>query len=203
MKLGLIGGTFNPIHCGHLLISEYLRCECNLDKIIFVPSGIPPHKDLSYVTSSYHRMNMVKLAIESNPYFEVSSLEVNREGRSYTVDTLKEFRKLYPNDEIYFIIGADTVFELTTWKDFKTISGLTSFILSGRPGFKETEVLNKIGELKVLGFNIQYFKIPLVEISSTIIRNNISNNKTIKYMVTDKVEEYIYNNNLYNQEDVD
>lgn len=200
MKLGLIGGTFNPIHYGHLIISEYIRNNYNLDKVVFLPSGMPPHK-LNNVAPSCHRKNMVELAIESNPFFKISLQEINREGRSYTVDTLKEFKDQYSNDEIYFIIGADSLFELTTWKDFKTIAKLTNFIVGGRPGQSESDILKKMKELKdIYGFNIDYIKVPLVEISSTLIRENIKNNKSIKYLVSEKVEEYIYSNKLYIQE---
>lgn len=202
MRLGLLGGTFNPIHYGHIFISEYIRDIYNLDKIIFIPSGIPPHKK-SNISSSTHRMNMVKLAIQSNKNFEVSSIEVDRMGKSYTVDTLKMIKESYPDDEIYFIIGGDTVFELTTWKDFNTVAKLTRFILCGRPGYNEDAILNKIDYLKdTFGFTIEYINVPLIEISSTVIRKNIKDKKSIKYMVTEKVEQYIYDNNLYNQEDL-
>lgn len=198
MKLGLIGGTFNPIHMGHLIISEYIRETFPLDKVIFIPSGDPPHKSTKDIISSDHRKAMVDIAIESNPYFTVSNIEINRIGKSYTIDTILHFKSLYPNDQLYFIIGADCLLELTSWKDFKTLATSTTFLLCGRPGLDEMEIYNKIKDLKEeYNANIIYIKISLVDISSTSIRERVRNHKSIKYLVTNEIEDYIKRNNLY------
>lgn len=198
MKIGLMGGTFNPIHLGHLLISEYIRENFPLDIIIFIPSGNPPHKDLDHVIDAHHRYNMVNLAIKDNPYFTISDIEIKRSGKSYTIDTIDEIKKSFPNDSIYFIIGGDSLYNLTTWKDYRSLFNKTSFILIDRHGIEENKMINYIKELKEeFGANIDYIDGPQIEISSTNIRKNLINNKSIKYMVTNEVEDYITNNRLY------
>ena len=107
MKIGILGGTFNPIHVGHLILAEEAREKLLLDKIIFVPAATPPHKDISDIAEAQNRFAMLKLASRGNRHFCVSDIEIKREGRSYTIDTIREFKKLYPNDELYFIIGSD------------------------------------------------------------------------------------------------
>lgn len=200
MKIGLMGGTFNPIHMGHLIISEFLRVTFPLDKVIFIPSGNPPHKN-NDIAESNHRMSMVNLATSQNPFFEVSSIELKRAGKSYTIDTIKEIKDIYPNDELYFIIGSDSLLDLTSWKDFESLISKTNFLIYGRPENTEESILNKIDELtKKYNSNIIYIKGPLIEISSTSIRDMIKNEKSIKYLVTEEVEKYIYKNNLYKGE---
>lgn len=197
MKIGLMGGTFNPIHMGHLIISEFLRITFPLDKVIFIPSGNPPHKN-NDIAESNHRMAMVNLATSQNPFFEVSSIELKRTGKSYTIDTIKEIKDIYPNDQLYFIIGSDSLLDLTSWKDFESLISKTNFLICGRPENTEESILNKIDELtKEYNSNIIYIKGPLIEISSTLIRDRIKDQKSIKYLVTGEVEEYIYKNNLY------
>ncbi len=197
MKIGLMGGTFNPIHMGHLIISEFLRITFPLDKVIFIPSGNPPHKN-NDIAESNHRMSMVNLATSQNPFFEVSSIELKRTGKSYTIDTIKEIKDIYPNDQLYFIIGSDSLLDLTSWKDFESLISKTNFLICGRPENTEESILNKIDELtKEYNSNIIYIKGPLIEISSTLIRDRIKDQKSIKYLVTGEVEEYIYKNNLY------
>lgn len=228
MKIGLLGGTFNPIHLGHLIISEYIRVNYPLDKIIFIPTGNPPHKNRNEIIDAYHRYKMVEMAIETNPFFELSDIEINRMGKSYTIDTIEEISSKYkeanmsPNhppaccsgvtqhnncsqnlkDDIYFIIGGDTLFELTTWKEIDRLFKMTNFLVVGRHGIEDNRSIDKINELKSLyNARIQYFDGPGIEISSTGIRENIKNNKNIKYLVPESVENYIELNRLYVSED--
>ena len=119
-KYGIFGGTFNPIHFGHLMICEYLKEELGLDKVIFIPTGNPPHKSLD--VSAIDRYNMVKLAISSNPDFEISDIETNRVNLSYTVDTIIELKKIYENQKLFFLIGLDTLFQLKTWRKIEELS---------------------------------------------------------------------------------
>lgn len=198
MKVGLMGGTFNPIHLGHLIISEYIRNNFPLDKIIFIPSGNPPHKSWGELIATEHRYNMSLLATGSNLYFDVSLSEINRQGKSYTVDTINEFKSIHPNDDFYFIIGGDTLYELTKWHDYKTLFNITNFIVIDRPGFENLEIIDKIEELnRVYGARIFYLKGPLMDISSTEIRQNLRQNKSIKYLVPKEVEDYISFHKLY------
>ncbi|MDF2985168.1 MAG: nicotinate/nicotinamide nucleotide adenylyltransferase [Eubacterium sp.] len=199
MKIGICGGTFDPIHLGHLAVAELVRSEFDLDKILFVPSGMPPHKNLKNVTAPIHRLNMVKCAVSSNPYFEAISIEVDRSGYTYTVDTLKELQGLYPRGtEFYYIIGADVVMDLLSWRNAPEVFKLTNFIAVMRPGFSNEAFKERLIFLRSkYEANIRSFEIPLLEISSTFVRERIKEKKSIKYLVDKDVEEYIIKNHLY------
>ncbi len=202
MRIGLMGGTFNPIHTGHLIISEYIKEKFPLDKVIFVPSNNPPHKELEGIISASHRHNLAILATENNQDFEVSNIELERKGKSYTIDTIKEFKSLFPNDDLYFLIGGDTLFKLIEWHNIEELFQITNFIVIGRDGFSDDDILRKIKELKdKYGARIDFVDGPIIEISSTKIRENIEKSHSIKYLVPEKVEEYIYHNKLYISEE--
>ncbi len=199
IKIGLLGGTFNPIHYGHLIIAEQIRELFEFDNIVFIPSGIPPHKDINKVMGAQHRLAMVKLAVESNPNFWVSDVESNRKGYTYTIDTLRGLRSTYEGEtRFYFIIGADNVQELVTWKEFRKVFGMCEFIATYRPGYdiKCTSLL--IDQLKK-DYMARITLVPalLIDISSTDIRRRVMEGRSIKYLVPEKVEEYIFKNNLY------
>ncbi len=199
LKIGICGGTFNPIHMGHLTIAELIRCEFDLDKVLFIPAGMPPHKDLKFVTDPIHRLNMVNCAVSTNPYFEAVAIEVEREGYTYTVDTLNELHKMYsPDTTFYYIIGADVVMDLLTWKRIEEVSVLTKFIAVMRTGFLDKDFVERINVLrKKFDIDVTSFEAPLIEISSTFIRDRIKNHQSVKYLVNECVEEYIKRNNLY------
>ncbi|WFA09504.1 nicotinate-nucleotide adenylyltransferase [Tissierella sp. Yu-01] len=198
MKVGLMGGTYNPIHLGHLIISENIRTNFPLDRVIFIPTGDPPHKDNNELISAIDRYNMTKLAIESNPYFDISSIEVKREGKSYSTDTIDEFLKAMPEDELYFIIGSDTLFDLEKWKDIRDIFKKISFIVTGREGLSDNNIEDKIEEYrKKFNSKIAHVSGPKIEISSTMIREYVSEDKSIRYLVPRQVEEYIKTHRLY------
>ncbi|NMW85582.1 nicotinate-nucleotide adenylyltransferase [Peptoniphilus sp. AGMB00490] len=199
-KYGIFGGTFNPIHYGHLMICEYLKEELNLDKVIFIPTGSPPHKDL-YV-SAKDRYEMVKLAISSNPSFEISNIETNRVKLSYTVDTVKELKKIYKEEKLYFLIGLDTLFELKTWKKIEELSKEIEFVVALRPKYIDIEEINR--ELKFLQENyntkVKIIHTPLYEISSTELRERIKDKKSVKYLIPEKVVNYIKESGFYKSE---
>jgi nicotinate-nucleotide adenylyltransferase len=141
MRIGVIGGTFDPIHLGHLRAAEEIYWAFELDRIIFVPAARPPHKDDEIEASPLQRYEMVSLATGDVPYFSVSPIEVNRPGCSYSVETVREFRKLYgEGSAIYFIMGVDAFQELATWKDAKEVLSLAQFIVTARPGWRLDEV---------------------------------------------------------------
>ncbi|HHW31887.1 MAG TPA: nicotinate-nucleotide adenylyltransferase [Clostridiaceae bacterium] len=198
-KLGISGGTFDPIHYGHLIIAEDIRESFKLDKVIFIPSGMPPHKDITKVTDARHRYNMVRIAIDNNPYFEASSIELDRPGYTYTVDTLIQLKEIYGEDtKLYFITGADVVPELLTWKNYQKIFKLCEFITVLRPGYKKSTFIEAVEKMRVEhGAIIHLTEAPLIGISSTIIRTRMNENKSIKYLVPEKVEKYIFDNMLY------
>jgi len=197
--IGVCGGTFDPIHFGHLIIAEEIREKFNLDKVIFIPTGLPPHKDISMVIDAEHRYNMVCRAVRTNPYFEASRIEVDRKGYTYTIDTLRELKEYYGLEtKIYFIIGADIIPELVTWRDFETVFKMCEFAAALRPGYEKEGFIKGIEELKMkYGARIHAVEIPHIDISSTAIRQRVSLGKTIRYFVPEDVYKYIEENNLY------
>jgi nicotinate-nucleotide adenylyltransferase len=200
-KIGIMGGTFDPIHYGHLVAAEVARAEFGLDKVIFIPAGRPPHKQQQGITDPEHRYLMTALAISSNPNFEVSRLEVDKNELTYTIDTVKELQGLYGEDtDIYFITGADAVLELLTWYKIEELLTLCTFIAVTRPGFDRRILEQKIGEIssKYNG-EILFIEVPLLAISSTDIRERIRSGKPIKYLLPEAAEEYIGRHGLYRE----
>jgi nicotinate-nucleotide adenylyltransferase len=198
MKIGIMGGTFNPIHNGHLIMAEYARYSLNLDKVLFIPTGKPPHKEIEEATYLNHRLEMTVLATLSNSFFQVSSMEIERKNITYTIDTIEALREEYPRDEFYFIIGADSLFEIEKWKDYKKLLGLCNFAVVERPNFNNDKIVEKIQNLETLhNSNIVKIDSPLIEISSTEIRNRVNKEQSIKYLVPELVEDYIAKYGLY------
>lgn len=193
-KLGIMGGTFNPIHQGHLVAGEVIWDEFKLDEVLFVPSGKPPHKDEDEIASPEHRWMMTVLAIVANEHFSASSIEIKRKGESYTYDTILELEKIYGKDtECYFITGADAIAEISMWHKADNLPELTKFIAVSRPGYKlEMEKIDPCFR------RCTYFvEVPALAISSTEIRKRIKRGQTIKYLLPEAVEKYIYKNHLY------
>ncbi len=196
-KIGIMGGTFNPIHMGHLIAAQEVLNRMNMDKIIFIPTGNPPHKNKREVISAIDRYEMVKLAVESNDGFKVSDIEVKREGQTYSYDTLKELHNMYYETQFYFIIGFDTLKEIDTWKRVSDVCSMTKFIVVNRGNTCseiKKEILGKENKYKC---NFILVDIPDIKISSTDIRDRIKSNKSIKYLVTNEVEGYIKQKGLY------
>ncbi len=190
-RLGIFGGTFDPIHLGHLLVAEVARQLLALQRVFFVPARIPPHKRASS-SSPEHRFRMVTLACAANPYFEVSDVEIRREGPSYTVDTLRELRKISsPDAEFFLMMGADSARDLGSWKDHETLLSDAKIVVLGRPGTGEDSIPSE------LGARLTFLSTPLVEISSTDIRRRVGEGGSIRYMVTDAVESFIRAERLY------
>lgn len=197
-----MGGTFDPIHYGHLVTAEAARSRFNLDSVVFVPSGKPPHKKDYPVTTSEHRYLMTVVAVVTNQYFDVSKIEIEREGYSYTIDTVKELRKMYPDTELYFITGADAVLEIVTWKSMNEILDYCHLIAATRPGYELDGLRNSLKG--AAGKNIQKIhsiEVPALSISSTDIRKRVAHGKPIKYLLPESVEQYILKNNLYRELD--
>ncbi len=197
--IGLMGGTFDPVHYGHLIMCEGIREEFNLEKVIFIPARIPPHKTDTKVTEAYDRLRMVKLAIADNPFFEASDIEMKRDGSSYTVDTLMAFKKLYGSQKrLYLIVGADSLVQIETWKNFDEIFKLASIIVASRPDTQENYLDNTIIKL-VSQFGAKIFKFSgrAMNYASSYIRKRVEEGLSIKYMVTPAVEAYIRKNRLY------
>lgn len=196
-KYGIFGGSFNPIHYGHLMICEYIKEEMGLDKVIFIPTGNPPHKDLG--VSAEDRYEMVKLAISPNPDFEISDIETTRVKLSYTVDTIRELKEIYKEEKLYFLIGLDSLFQLKTWKKIGDLSQEIEFVVALRPGYIDKEEINR--EIDFLrdnfGTRINLIKTPLYEISSTDLRDRIHEGKSLRYLIPKKVLDYIEESGFY------
>lgn len=211
MKIGIFGGTLNPIHLGHLRAAEEAREAFSLDKVVFIPSAIPPLKKPD-VESPSHRMEMTGIAIEGNPCFDLSDIEIRRGGISYSVDTVEAFKKEFPNTEMHFILGLDAFLDIGSWKDYRKFFSLCNFIIVTRPGYEKRSLgeslpLEVRGEFcydaakccysHVSGHCLNFLEVTLLDISSTEIRKRLKTGRSVKYLVLQKVEEYIKGNKLY------
>lgn len=195
-RLGVMGGTFNPIHLGHLMIAEEARQAFHLKKVLFVPSYITPNKDVCGATAE-QRLAMTRLATADNPYFTVSDMEMRRRGNSYTVDTLRLLKEIYgPSHSLYFISGTDTIHDLHNWNNPEEILSLCQFIGATRPDGSEQidSIISSFGEL---GKNILKLPVPTMEISSTELRRRIRLGLSVRYMMPSAVVEYIRKNGVY------
>ena len=198
-RIGISGGTFDPIHHGHLIVAEEIRETLGLDKIIFIPTGSPPHKKEIAVTDSKHRYNMVCEAIRTNEFFEASRIEIERAGYTYTIDTLKQLKTVFGDGvQLFFITGADVIHELLTWKEYESVFSMCEFVAVLRPGYKKDDIVREVDHLSArYNARIHMVDAPLIGISSTFIRECVKNERSIKYLVPEDVERYIYQNGLY------
>lgn len=187
MKIGILGGTFNPIHFGHLILGEQVLGQLKLDKVIFVPTFMPPHKSSRDIIAAFHRLKMIQLAVSGNNHFLVSDIEIRRKGKSYTVDTLREIKKKYLRAKLFFICGSDLVNEIPTWKNVGEIYKLAKFVLAKRPG----------GGSRLSGKNFLKIDVAQVDISSSLIRELVRRGRSIRYLLPQNVREYIIKNRLY------
>lgn len=187
-----MGGTFDPIHHGHLLAAEEARHALGLERVLFVPAGVPWQKQDMVVTPGELRFAMAELAVEDNPFFEVSRIELEREGPTYTIETLRAMHERRPEQELYFITGADAISQILTWKRPEEALELATFVAVTRPGH-ELDDLRSIGSSD----RIVVLEIPALAISSTDIRKRVSEGRPIRYLVPDAVARYIADNGLY------
>lgn len=197
-KIGIMGGTFNPVHTAHLILAETAYEQLGLDKILFMPSKKPPHKMHESIVSDEHRIRMVQLAIQDNPHFELSYEELNREGITYTADTLEELSSQNPKDAYYFIMGGDSLFHLETWWKPDKILSLSRVAVAVR-GYETIEgYKSQIAYLgKKYNTDIQLLTTPNLEISSKDLREKRKQGKSIRYYVPETVYNYIVDNHLY------
>jgi len=186
-RLGIMGGTFDPIHYGHLLSAQAVMQRLRLDGVLFVPAGLSPFKRGKELADGHHRLRMVELAIGDNPRFFASPIEIKRAGVTYTIDTIKELAAEYPNAELYFIIGADQAANLDKWKDMDGLRKICNFVCTNRPGF-EAGASQK---------NVFYVEIPAWDVSSTMIRERVKAGEGVKYLVPPDVEVYVNEHGFY------
>jgi nicotinate-nucleotide adenylyltransferase len=193
-KIGIMGGTFDPIHNGHLFAAEEVMAELGLDNVVFIPSGTPPHKSYPSMASALERYEMALLATVDNERFEISRVEIDRPGMSYTFDTLKAMRNLFPESDLFFITGVDAVLEIEQWREPFEIPLLCALVVVKRPGYDD----DKLGKLpaKIRSSMIE-INSAMLEISSTDIRRRVHEGQCIRYLVPDAVCAYIIKNDLY------
>lgn len=195
-KIGLFGGTFDPIHCGHIALARRVLETFSLDEIIFIPAGTPPHKRSEGVTDSNHRFSMVKKAISGESRFSVSDFEINRNEPNYSYITIGYFKERYPDDEIFFIIGGDSFRDLPLWKNYETLLSMCSFIVVSRAGVAPESYFEKYSGCE-LPPRVFFLKDFLYDVSSTEIRDRIAEGQEISSLMPSGVSEYIKTNKLY------
>ncbi len=212
MRIGILGGTFNPIHNAHRHIAEAALRHCHLDQVLFLPAAIPPHKEIAEEVSFGHRLAMVDLAIADNPAFTSSDLEAKRSGASFSVDTLRQLKEKQPDDEFFFIIGLDSFRDITTWKDYRRLFELTNIVVASRPGPGDDDPQQFLPvaikddfcyddrSLKLRhksGCELIFIHDTRLNISSTLIRQNVAQGKSISDYVSQPVIDYIQQTGLY------
>ncbi|MFD3157618.1 nicotinate-nucleotide adenylyltransferase [Haloimpatiens sp. FM7330] len=197
-KKAIFGGTFDPIHNGHLHIAYEALYKFNLDKVIFMPSGNPPHKTHKVITDANVRCKLVELAIKNEEKFEISYYEVLKKGLSFTYETLEFFNKSEKDTQWYFITGVDCLMEIDTWKNVKKILSNCKFTVFNRTGYNIYDILYKKNEVEEkYKEKIEFLNIPILDISSTKIRKMIKNGQEVFYLLPHTVNEYIKDNRLY------
>lgn len=199
-RIGILGGTFNPVHMGHLFMAEYARVEMNLDMILFIPTGVPYMKNNKEILSSDIRMRMLEMSITSNSFFVTSDIEIKREGNTYTFETLEELHQLYPNADLFFLVGADCLFTIEHWYQPQRIFDNCTLLAANRNDVPQMELLEKKKFLEdTFQAHVILLDVPQMDISSTKIRESIKSGRSIRYMVTDAVHDYILQNNFYQE----
>lgn len=203
-SIAIMGGTFDPIHYGHLVTAEAVRHRFHVDKVIFIPTGRPAHKTNKEVTHNEHRYLMTVLATMRNENFDVSRIEIDRPGVTYTIDTIEQLKKCCrPDVRLYFITGADAIHQIMTWKDSERLLTLCDFVAVTRPGYRKNELFAEIDALREKYVSrIHYMEVPALAISSSDIRSRAKSGMPIKYLLPQEVEDYIYKFGLYEKKEV-
>lgn len=216
MRLGILGGTFDPIHLGHLRVAEEIGEELELEKVYLIPAAVPPHKETRPVTPFHHRLAMTRLAAEESPMFEVLDLEGRRQGLSYSIETLREFHEIFkPNPIVFFILGVDAFLEIKTWKEYEGLFDYANFVVINRPRSQSEELEAFLLSLDV-GFGrsdkantfvhpsgnvLMYKEATLMDISSTQIRELVASGKTIRFLIPESVRAYLRGEGLYSTDE--
>ncbi len=186
-RIGLFGGTFNPVHIGHLAAAEVVASKLKLDKVIFIPCNKPPHKEISDLVNARHRLEMVKRAIAGNSRFSVSDFEIKQKGISYSIHTVRYFQKLFPKSNLYFVMGVDALATLSKWKDIREVLKIVSFVAVRRGGYKIPKVK----------YPVKIITMPELDISSSFLREHIFKDKVAEYLLPKTVLKYIHQHKLY------
>jgi len=195
-RIGILGGTFNPPHLAHLVCAQEALVQLGLDRILLMPVGVPPHKEALDDPGGEHRFEMCRLATASDERFAVSRLELDREGRSYTVDTLRSIHDSAPGDDLTFIVGGDMAHSLPTWREPEGLLGLATLAVAERAGARRAEIEQRLADLEG-GHRVRFFDMPRMDISSSEIRRRVREGRPIRYLVPDEVARYIATHRLY------
>jgi nicotinate-nucleotide adenylyltransferase len=195
MRLGLYGGTFDPIHLGHLILAEQCRESCGLDRVWLIATGSPPHKSEGR-TPVGHRLEMVRIAIAGHPAFAASDIEAKRPGPHYSVETLEAIGRDHPDDELFFLIGADSLADLPSWREPERVAQLATIVVVNRPGIEEVE-RDRLPDLGPGSRPSEWVAIPPVGIASSDLRRRLAEGRSVRYMVPRGVEAYIEAHGLY------
>jgi nicotinate-nucleotide adenylyltransferase len=195
--VGILGGTFNPPHIAHMVCASEARAQLSLERVLLVPTGVPPHKPMEQEPGPMHRLEMCRLAVGGHrDWLEVSAVEVNRDGPSYTVDTLREIHANSPGDELTFIVGGDVAWSLPSWHEPEAILGLASIAVAERAGARREEVRARLAEMRGAD-RINYIDVPRLDISSSALRRRVLEGRPIDYLVCEAVADYIEQRRLY------
>jgi nicotinate-nucleotide adenylyltransferase len=194
VKTGVFGGTFNPPHLGHLIVAEFVRDHLGLERVFFIPTAVPPHKKDLDIVEAHHRLAMLEHALQGNRRMIVSDLEIQRGGLSFTADTLAEFRRLRPEDQLFLLIGMDNYLEFHTWKSPEVILELSTLVVMRRPG------IDGPVDTEVISTNTIFCEVPEIGIASRDIRTRVEEGKSIRYLVPAAVERYIIKHELYRRQ---
>ncbi len=216
MRTGIFGGTFNPIHLAHLRIAEEAREACGLDRVLFLPAALPPHKQSATDTPFKHRLAMVEAAVADHPGFIASDLEAQRTGASYSVDTLEALQQLYPDDSLYFIIGLDSFCDIASWKNYPRLFELANIVVAHRPDYGNDDPRTLLpvalsdqfcydkGSVNLrhkCGNELIFVGETRLAIASTTLRDQVAQKRSIRYLVPPSVEAYIQTHNLYSEKE--
>lgn len=198
MRIGIYGGTFDPVHFGHLLLAETCRETCRLDRVIFIPAGVPPHKPGRELTAGPLRADMLEFAVAGHPAFSVDRSEIKRSGPSYTVETLRDLRQQHPTDELFFLMGADSLAEFHLWKNPAEIAALAGLIVVNRGRPAPPALATLVGELGAAAVSrIEWITMPAIEISASDLRNRARHGRSLRYLTPRAVERFIVEHRVY------
>jgi nicotinate-nucleotide adenylyltransferase len=196
--VGILGGTFNPPHLAHMVCASEARAQLALERVVLVPTGVPPHKPMAQEPGPMHRLEMCRLAAGGHrDWLEVSAIEIERDGPSYTVDTLREIHASQPGDELTFIVGGDVAWSLPTWREPEAILELARVAVAERAGARREEVRDRLAGMAGSAERISYIDVPRLDISSSALRRRVREGRPIDYLVADPVADYIEQRRLY------
>jgi nicotinate-nucleotide adenylyltransferase len=196
-RLGILGGTFNPPHLGHLLIAQEAYDQVGLDEVLFMPVAAPPHKEVHVDPGAPARLAMVEAAIDGDPRFSACDLEIRRGGPSYTVDTLRGLHATFPGSELTFIVGGDMAASLPTWRDPAEIVALARLAVAEREGARRADILERLATIPGAVERVDFFDLPRIDFSSSLVRRRVAAGRPITYLVPDRVAGYIAQHGLY------